>query len=93
MKWRRVFRRIKRKISKSFDTHPQIDYLLKDCLDDVRNVKKQTESNKESTNDAQDRLKLLELKVKILETLLARTVPNYAEEILKVYWTLGDKKD
>ena len=37
----------------------------------------------------ENRVKLLELKVKILEALLACTVPNYSDEILKVYWTLG----
>ena len=37
------------------------------------------------------KIKNLEVKIKILELLLSRTIPNYAEEILKVYWSLGEQ--
>ena len=34
-------------------------------------------------------IKNLEMKIKIIEILLSRNIENYAEEILKIYWSLG----
>ncbi|MHA2092953.1 MAG: hypothetical protein ACW98K_19070 [Candidatus Kariarchaeaceae archaeon] len=43
--------------------------------------------------DLKDKGKALEVKIKIIEVLLSRNIPDYSEEILKVYWHLGSKNE